>query len=151
MNNEIIETFLSPYKEESRFLKSFELLDNKGVATFRVNSDFYCITKTPVHHFTAIELQVCLNQLLYIYFAHLGLFDNYLDLPRDNTFIKTLNENNFITEQITHFKKDIDSSQIIHGEIKVIKTKKIDHINFMECQFKFGEGCFGTVKVVHKE
>jgi hypothetical protein len=151
MKNEIIETFLSPYKKESRLLKSFELVGNKGIATFMANSDFYCITQEPVHHFTAVELQVCLNQLIYVYLAHLGIYGENFNISTKEDFIKTLNSNNFITEQITHFKKEIDSSQIIHGEIEMLKSKKIGKMKFMECQFQFGKQCFGSVKLAHRD
>lgn len=151
MKNKILDLFLSAYKKETQFLDSFELVGNKGTATFITNSKFYSLTKLPVDHFTAVELQICLNQLLFIYFAHLGLFDKEIIPTISNNFIDSLAKNNFITEQITHFKKDINPSEIIRGEIEVLRSKKIGNVTFMDCRFQFGEGCFGTVKVAHKE
>jgi len=150
MNSKIIEALLSPYNENSRFLKSFELLGEKGLASFETNSNFYCISQQPVHHFTAVELQVCLNQLLYTYFARLGLLNYDKNASLNPDFINALNANNFIIEQNTHFKKAINASQPIKGEIEITKSKKIGDSSYIECSFLFGDGCFGTVKSILK-
>ena len=150
MNNAIIDTFLNPYKKEARFLQSFELMKNKGISTFKVNSDFY-FTPQSSHHFTAVELQICLNQLLYVYFAHLGLYGNDWNAVMDFDFVNKITENDFIIEQKTHFKKEIDTSKNIRGEIEVMHTKKIGKTKFMECNFQFEDACFGSVLVAHKD
>jgi hypothetical protein len=150
MNKAIIDTFLKPYKKVTQFLQSFELIKNKGISTFKVDCGFY-FTPQSSHHFTAVELQVCLNQLLYVYFAHLGLYGDNWDCTKDTGFVNMLTKNDYIIEQKTSFKKEIDTSKLIHAEIEVIHTKKIDATKFMECRFQFEDACFGSVLVAHKE
>ncbi len=148
MKNNLLTLFLSPYKKETQFLQSFEIIKNKGYGTFKTTSNFYCSENKPVEHFSAVELQICLNQLLYLYFAHLNLFDKST-FSNKETFVEQLNKNNFITEQTMHFKKPIDVSSSFQGVIEVLKSKKIKNTVFMECLYTFEMNCYGTVKVAH--
>jgi hypothetical protein len=143
----IIASFLSPYNKQSQFLKDFRLIGEKGIGIFEPNSDFYCINHQPVHHFTAVELQICLNQLLYTYFGHLGLFKQIDD---NEEYIKHLNANNFIIEQSTHFKKVIDVSHPIQGEINICYKRVVGNSLYIECKFSFEGSCYGKVKSILK-
>ena len=148
--NNILDIFLKPYKKDCQFLQSFKLVDNKGVGMFKTNSDFYSVFEKG-NHFTAVELQVCLNQLLYTYFGYIGLFDYVENIDDENKLLNIQKENTFITEQSVHFKKEIQISDEIVGEIQITKAKKIGNLTLMECNYKFGDGCFGMVKVALKD
>jgi hypothetical protein len=147
--NEINDCFLKAYNEKSRFLNSFELIEKTGVGIFSVNSDFYCPIDEPADYFTAVELQVCLNQLLYAYFSHLGLFDYVIE--EKEKFIEAVENNCFITEQNIRFKKELRILKNIEGKIEIKKAKKIHDISFMECEFEFKDACSGLIKVVLKD
>ncbi|MFW6224631.1 MAG: FcoT family thioesterase [Bacteroidota bacterium] len=147
---ELIETFLQPYDNEVRYLQSFKLSGNKGIGVFRIQHNFYS-TFVATRHFTAVELQLCLNQLLYVYFAQKGIFDF---LKHEGVFrevLKFQNSKTFITEQFVRYKKAIDVSKEIIGEVELIRSKKIRETYFLDCQFNFNKMCLGNVKSIVKE
>ncbi len=148
--NELIDTFLQPYNEAVRYLKSFELSGNKGVGKFQIFNNFYS-TFITARHFTAVELQICLNQLLYVYYAHIGIF-NFL--KNDGMFqgvMEFQNSKTFITEQFVKYKNPIDVSKEIIGEVEMVCSKKIKSTYFLKCRFHFNYVCMGNVKTIVKE
>lgn len=148
----IIEAFCLPYKEETRFLKKFKLDENNiGIAIFEIKSDFYCHKNHPVEYFTSAEMQIAINQLLYIYCAHMDFisFDEKCELNK--TQVEKLAKGKYITEQSYIFKKAIKVSEPIEGTIELINSRKIGNTIFVDCFFKFGEFCSGKVKAVIKK
>lgn len=146
----IIDAYLRPYNEESRFLKSFEYKENIGRASFEIKSDFYCHENHPVQYFTAAEMQICINQLLYIVCTHAGLipFDDNEDL--NPAYIHKLASGKYITEQKCSFKAALKTDRIIEGEMQLVNHKKIGDTIVADCSFNFENKCLGTVRVVIK-
>lgn len=149
MNTEkIIAAHLAPYKDECRFLKTFICEDKIGKATFEINSDFYCHDNHPVHYFSAAEMQICVNQMLYIYCVHIGVIPFDEDANLDKEYIQSLAAQKFITEQSCNFKSALKTSQPILAEMEEVFSRKIGNRLLIECKFKFEESCFGKVKVL---
>jgi hypothetical protein len=130
---------LSLYNQDCRFLVDFKTIEGKGVGFFNIKSDFYCNTDRQVYYFTAVELQICLNQLMYEYFAHLG----YITTTNESEYVY-----NLITAQEFSFKQLISTEKIIVGEISITTIKHIKNARFICCSFNFEESCHGTVKVI---
>lgn len=141
MNRSIIDNFLRYYKPEARFIKSFELKENKGFALFNINCGFYCDPSQNLQYLSAVEFQLCLNQLMFVYFATLGL------IPVDQEFDS---RNYLITAQNMQFKKFSNTSIPINGEICIVDSKRIKNKTFLICSFKLGEGCSGSVTAILK-
>ena len=149
---QIIQYILQTYNEKSRFLQSFHLEEEKkGFALFKISSEFYCPKDQPAEYLTAVELQVCLNQLLYAYFSQLGLFD--FILRKENCYeslIKSIINDCYVVGQNFKFKKKIAVKELLHANILIKKAKKIRDTSFMLCQFNFENFCYGEITVVLK-
>lgn len=144
----IIEAFTLPYNKNARFIKNFNLDENNiGVALFETNSEFYCHGNHPVEYFTAAEMQICLNQLLYIYCTHMNFipFDDTQTLNKEQ--VEKLAKGKFITEQSYKFKKAIKTLNPIEGTMQLIHSRKIGKTIVVDCKFSFGAFCTGNVKV----
>jgi hypothetical protein len=146
----IIESFLMPYKKNVQFLQSFQLVGQKGIGKFKINSQFYSVFNEG-NHFTAAELQISLNQLLYIYFAYMGLFDYVEQENIEHELLSIQKENSFITEETIHFRKAIEAEKEIMGEIEIVRSKRVGDVSFFECDYNFEKNCFGVVKIVLKD
>lgn len=146
--DKIINTILKPYKPTVHFLKSFELIGNEGMrGKFQTKSDFYSVEL--LNHLSAIELQICLNQLIFAFAAKTGLlFDSETnEIPIDLSDIQK--NNSYIRSITTNFKSEIDASKAFFGEIKLINKKEVG--NKLLCQFSYSfsnNDCFGFVNTV---
>lgn len=149
-SKEIITAFLSVYKEEARFLYSFHLEKLVGKGSFKINSNFYCTKDQPIHYFSATEMQLCINQLLYVYFTSLGLIPFHNDYLNSTRFIESFDERYYIIEQTCKFKEKISVSELIQAEIMISKKKLLGANLYIECIFNFEQKCFGSVKCLLK-
>ncbi len=100
---------------------SLEKLVGKG--SFQINSNFYCTKDQPIHYFSATEMQLCINQLLYVYFTSLGLIPFFNDYLNSTRFIESFDERYYIIEQTCKFKEKISVSKVIQAEIIISKKK----------------------------
>jgi len=149
-SKEIITAFLSVYKKEAQFLTSFHLEKLVGKGSFKINSNFYCTKDQPIYYFSAIEMQLCINQLMYVYFTSLGLIPFKKDYLTSTRFIESFDDRYYIIEQTCKFKEKINISDIIHAEIMISNKKLLGSNLYIECVFNFEQKCVGSVKCILK-
>ena len=78
VSQELLATFLSPYKENCRYLKRARFQHPVGATgheqSWRINGDFAIPESCYIDdtgHFNSVEFNICYNQLFYIMIAHL--------------------------------------------------------------------------------
>ncbi len=148
---QIIKLFVESYNKETQFLKSFTQEGEKGIGTFIINSDFYMKADTPLHYLSAVEMIICLNQLLYVYLAHTGLIQVDENREPDLNYMHELIYNKYIISQTYRFRKKIDITNGTTGSIEVISSKKIKEQRMVICKYNFDDKCFGEVKIMLRD
>ncbi len=135
-SNKTIDTILQPYKPEVHFIKSYELIDdNKMKGIFLIKSNFY--SASTLNHVSVVELEICLNQLLYAYAYEKG----HLGGTQKNGFPVDLiimqNEKTFIVKQTVKCREIINASKEIICEIEYIKGVKRNNSTFHFYKYNF--------------
>ncbi len=138
--NGYIINLLNVYTPETRFLKKFSLSDKTGYAEFNVRSAFYSSIEE-LGHLTAVQMQICINQLLFVFISALGKYDKlFAEHGYDMDYInKFQNNNTFNTRQSYNFHKRIDTSQVITAKMTLVKEKLIRDLLIMDIEFEFND------------
>ncbi len=152
MNTEqVIKLFVESYNKETQFLKDFKLEKEKGTGSFVINSDFYMQSNTPLHYLSAVEMIICLNQMLYVHLAHIGLISIDENREPNLDYMHELIYNKYIISQSYKFQKKIDVTNGTTGSIEVISSKKIKEQRLVICKYSFDNKCFGEVKIMLRD
>ena len=104
---------LELYKPECRYLIRADTEHPKANGIFRLGNTYY--TSRKLTHITAIEAQLCLNQLCYAAFGEWlpqGRFDQTISFEK---FLELMKENMFIVESNIRFRKPIPASEEVNG------------------------------------
>lgn len=147
-----IHNLLNVYTPETRFLQNFRLEDSIGHADFKVNSEFYS-SNEEMSHLTAVQMQICINQLLFVYISALGKYDKFFSGQHsDMAYINEFQNNNtFITCQAYYFHKRIDTSGLISAKMWLKKEKMIGNLLIMDVEFDFSHrSSSGDVRIAIK-
>lgn len=147
-----ITNLLNVYTPETRFLKKFTVTDRAGFAEFFVQSAFYSSIEE-LGHLTAVQMQICINQMLFVFISALGKYDKLFgEYGYDMDYInKFQNNNTFITRQSYNFHKRIDTSQEINAKMSLKKEKLIRDLLIMDIEFEFSNHSLtGDVRIAIK-
>ncbi len=147
---ERLKSSLDCYKEDYIFLQSVEYNFPFLEGEFQIGPNFYF--PRDLNHFTAIEAQFCFNQLAYVgigEFISRGMI-NCIDLTYDQFLEKRAN-NIFILDHHTRFKKELETSEIIKGNLELKSHKILQDSLWLFCDYSFGdEAVVGGSKCVVK-
>jgi len=146
ISSELIEKVLRPYKPECRFLKSASLDYPRISGVFLIGQTYY---HTPtLKHATDIEIQLCLNQLLYAGVAEMMEKQSIPELE-GLSFGELREENMLIVKSEKRFKKPIKTDREIFGEIGVDKWRSYGRLLVAQTNFQFeNRSCFGNLELV---
>ena len=128
---ENLDKVLEIYTPECRYLKEVSLNYPVAQGVFKLGNTFY--SPKNVEHMTAIEVQLCLNQLCFSAFGSWlpeGKFNKSLSF---NQYLDLMKENMFIIESNIRFRKPICTNGEIKGQIEITNIKK--HGGLYICNF----------------
>lgn len=139
---------LECYIPEARYLTRFKMVDGIGHARLRVQSPHYC--KCPgLEHLTMAELQLCINQMVYCYFAATGAlatFDDYT-LYSVSQLAEWQARKTFIIEQGLRFHRPIPVTGSFSGTLQMRKFRRTPGIYVADVDFDFARGaCVGSLR-----
>jgi len=145
INQQQINEVLSIYKPEQRILLSADLQYPIIYGNFKIGPTYYIVN--PLKHATDIEIQLCLNQLVYVGVAEIRGLGLVLNLNGLN-FKELQDENMFILKSNKKFRKHIRTDIEIRGELEFKNQKKYKNIIFTEAHFNFeNKSCIGGLEL----
>jgi hypothetical protein len=140
----IIENVLRPYKPECRFLKSASSDYPRFSGVFLILPTYY--HSPPLKHATDIEIQLCLNKILYACVAEMMENGSIPELI-GHSFEGLREENMLIVKSEKIFKKQIRTGANIFGEIGIDKLKRCGQLLAVQTNFQFeNKSCFGNLE-----
>lgn len=140
---------LAAYSHQWRFLEEFNLHDDHALATFLIQNAPYSDAGA-VHHLTAIELQTCLNPMLYCHFLSTGVFEQFSGISRyqGESLFRWQADHTFVIEESFEFKRRIIVQDRIPAILRERKSRTMGNTHMAYLDFEFGRGaCFGMVKI----
>jgi hypothetical protein len=140
---------LAAYSRKWRFLEEFELHDDHASASFIIHNVPYSDAGA-VNHPTAVELQSCLNQMLYCYFLSNGVFEQFSGISRyqGESLFRWQADHTFVIEESFRFKRRISVQERIPAILRQLKSRTIGNTHMACLKFEFGrDACFGMVKI----
>jgi len=140
-----IDEVLEIYKPEQRILVSAGLDYPSAKGIFRVGPTSYVIT--PFKHATDIEIQLCLNQLVYVSVSEIMRLNLVPEL--EGLYFKELQEEGMvITQSQKRFRKPIRTDKEITGELTYRNSKKYNSIVLARADFQFEDrNCLGSLEM----
>lgn len=117
-----IDEILKFFNPDCRYLQKASCEYPKAQGLFRIGPTFY--TATPVDHATALEIQLCFNQLSYAAFGewmHDGRMGDTIPFEQ---FLNLMKENMYVVDAHLRFRKMIQKNEVLTGNIEVIHAKK---------------------------
>lgn len=135
---------LAVYKPQQRVLCEATVDYPSANGKFRIGPCFYALED--FHHATDIEIQLCLNQLLYatVYQAIRDKSHPYLD----KDFEKLQKEGMLIAESRKRFRRPIHTDKEIYGAINIVNLRKRKNVVFANVDFEFeNRSCVGELEL----
>ena len=137
---------LAVYNPKQRILLGGTIDYPKARGIFKIGPCFYAIGD--FNHATDIEIQLCLNQLLYstVYQAINDKSHPYFD---NKDFDKLQKEGMLIAESRKRFRKFIPTDREIYAEINIVNLRKRKNLVFANVDFDFeNRSCIGELELV---
>ena len=137
---------LAVYNPKQRILLGGTIDYPKARGIFKIGPCFYAIGD--FNHATDIEIQLCLNQLLYsaVYQAIKDKSHPYFD---NKDFDKLQKEGMLIAESRKRFRKFIPTDREIYAEINIVNLRKRKNLVFANVDFDFeNRSCIGELELV---
>ncbi len=149
---EKMERVLMLYRPESRYLVSASTEYPAAMGTFRFGHSPPSYSNRPFDHLTAIEAQLCFNQLAYVAFSEWipeGKFEG-LQLPLDE-YLSLMQDRMLILRSDLRFRKAIRSGQEIYGRMTVDKKHRQGsiHVITLDCTLA-DDRCIGKLELALK-
>lgn len=135
---ENLERILDIYKPDCRYLREACTIYPNAKGTFRLGST--CYTTIPVEHMTAIEAQLCLNQLVFSAFSEWlseSRFDRTISFEE---YVLLMKENMFLIDSNIRFKKAIPVNKDVCGQINLLKMKRHGGLYLAFLDYKLEQG-----------
>jgi len=149
INQELIGRVLEMYKPEQRLLKSANMNYPIISGKFLIGPTYY--THEPLKHATDIEIQLCLNQLVYVEVAE-SIQKNLVPELRGMDFSSLQKEGMLIIESQKRFNRDIKTDVEIDGVLRIRRLKNYKGLLVANTDFDFEKGsCFGFLELVIKK
>lgn len=142
---QVIEKVVRNYMPECRFLKSASLEYPIVRGEFIVGKTFYHVPSC--EHATDVEIQLCLNQLIYAGVSTAITENNIPEL--DNLdFEKLRRESMLIIESRKRFRRAIKTQEQFYGVVKLDCWKDFGKILIAQASFNFGDrSCIGGLEL----
>jgi len=149
---DVIEKALEGYKQEAKYLVGASVEYPKAEGIFRLGKTCYADENTNIDHFTAVESQICLNQLCYSAFGYWIKTGELEALPVTfDEFMEMRKGSMFVTEAHTKFKRVISTGRNIQGRFKIEKSKKFGELYIAHLTFDFEDrSAYGKLEVAVK-
>lgn len=145
ISKQVIDRVLQPYLANARVLKSAGIDFPMIHGRFLIGPTFYYSPK--IEHATDIEIQLCLNQLVYAGVAEIIGQKTIPELDGIN-FYELQKEGMLIIESRKRFRRQIKTNKEISGEIKLGNWKKVRSLFLSNADFKFeNRSCFGELEL----
>lgn len=143
-----LKDLLSIYVPSARYVEGFEIRNEVGYALLYAQEACYC--RAPgLQHLTAVQLQICLNQMLYCYFALAGTLDTFEDYVKLSAvdLAQWQAAKTYLIEQQFRFHRSIDVSKSFCATLKLERFRKTSKICVAKVAFDFADGaCLGEAK-----
>lgn len=145
VSQELIGKVLEHYRPNLRMLKFAELEYPSMRGKFVIGQTFYY---TPsLKHATDVEIQLCLNQLVYVGVAQ-AMEQGLVQELKGLDFYELQKENMLITESRKRFKKPIRTDIEISGEIAIRRWKQVGNLFLADTDFQFeNRSCSGSLEL----
>ena len=123
---ERIEKMLCFFDEEFRYLQTVNVEYPRAEGVFKIGKTAY--TKEDVKHVTALEIQLCFNQLCYAAFGEWMTEGKTGYTMQFENFLELMKENMFVLDAHLRFRKLIPKEETLTGKIEVAHTRKINEL-----------------------
>lgn len=143
VGNEIIDEVLRPYLPSQRVLLGAEVEHGVARGQFKIGESGYYSGR--LKHATDIEIQLCLNQLSYVFVAE-AIRQKVIPEITDLDFNKFREESMLILESRKRFRRPIDVEKEINGEIKLEDWRNFGRLLVGRMNFDFEKrSCVGNL------
>jgi len=149
---DVIKRALEGYNHEAKYLVRASTEYPKAEGIFRLQKTCYADENTNIDHFTAIESQICLNQLCYSAFGNWIKTGELEALPVTfDEFMEMRKGSMFVTDAYTKFKRAISTGRDIQGRFQIEKSKKFGELYIAHLIFDFEDrSVYGELEVAVK-
>jgi len=149
---ELIKSITNRYQPACRYLKSAKVINGRKVKGRFIVRDAVHLVGKSLEHLAAVEIQICLNQLLMVFIHNLvesGYIKEWGPTKWEDYWGKLSSEHMFIVEQTTHFNEILKPNKIFTGVLTLHDEFKSKRGNYhLTLHFDFGEGAHtGTVRI----
>lgn len=145
ITEQVREKVLAAYNPKQRILLGGKIEYPNARGLSKIGHCFY--TVEDFNHATDIEIQLCLNQLLYsaVYQAILDKSHVYFE---GKDFAKLQKEGMVIVESRKRFKRPISTDREIYGQIDMTDLRKRRNVIFANVDFEFeNRSCIGNLEL----
>jgi len=142
-----IDFIINMYSPECRWLTAAFNEYPKAQGIFNIKKSFYLVE--PLKHMTAIEAQLCINQLAYVSIGEWMYEGQFTEAITKDTYKYLTNENMLIYNSELTFKSQISINSEVNCSIELTDIRKLKGKNYgtLNCIFNNGE-FIGTIKFV---
>jgi hypothetical protein len=143
---ERIQQVTKKYAPAYRWLYDADYEFPKASGRFLVNQGAY-YTK-PLEHATDVEIQLCLNQLSYVAVGE-AIRNGNPEMFKGLDYDALQKEGMLIIESRKRFRRAIDTSRTIGGELNLLDLRDTGKIILANTTFQFeNKSCFGELELV---
>ena len=145
ISHELIEQVLARYKPQQRVLVDANLDYPLLEGDFHIGDTYYM--NPPLIHATDIEIQLCLNQLVYVGIAEIMREGLVRDLGGFN-FLELQGENMLIIESRKRFRRPIPTNRNIHCALNIKRFRGNNGLILSWSDFQFENySCIGSLEL----
>jgi len=143
-NEELVKSITDRYTPNCRYMKSAEMMNHRKCKGTFVVSDTAHLTGKKLKHLAAVEIQICINQLMMIFIESLmkeGYVAEWGKLKWEDYWGKISSEHMYIVEQFTSFNEIIYPDQKFTGVLTLHDEFKSKRGNYhLNLHYDFAEG-----------
>jgi len=151
ISKQIMDDFLEPYLNSSRYLKSAKDSEASFIGNFSIVHSTYLNAGISSGHLNMVDLLICFNQLTYVGIANklqLNKLTELQGITYDLFKKEKLNGLIYALDEIK-FRKPIDSTNF-NGEISIEQIKKRLDVYFIKTEFNFENSVTGKIGIAMK-
>jgi len=144
----VLDDFLTPYSNASRYLISAEDLDNGTRGDFSIRQSVYLARRVSSGHLNIVDLFICFNQLAYVGLAEkvrAKTVPELADIDYDHLKNSKLEGLIYAVDEL-RFKKAIDSTGF-SGQMEIEQIRRKDRLYFVRTSFNFENSATGNIRI----